>query len=210
MKKISTILIVNIVLAAVVLLLGGSLLNRTDAAVIKSNSKILVAYFSRTGEQYHVGVVEKGNTAIIAEMIAKELNADLFEIKPARDIYPKTYTELTQIAKREKSKNVRPEISGKVSNFDKYDIVFVGFPIWYGDMPMPVYTFLESYDFSNKTVIPFCTHEGSGIAGIAPWIRAATHAKYVHRGFAVNGYMAQDYRNDALIQVKSWIKALKQ
>lgn len=209
MKKISVILIVNIILTALILFCS-SLTNKSEAAIIHQNSKILVAYFSRNGEQYHVGIIEKGNTAIIAEMIAKLLNADLFEIKPAKDIYPKTYTELTQIAQKEKSKNVRPQISGKVNNFDKYDIVFVGFPIWYGDLPMPVYTFLESYNFSNKTIIPFCTHEGSGIAGIAPWIRAATHAQYVHRGFAINGYIAQGYKDDALAQVKSWIKTLKQ
>lgn len=180
-----------------------------EAAILNNNSKILIAYFSRAGEQYAVGEITKGNTAKLAELISKYSGGDLYEIKPAKS-YPTTYLELEKTAKSEKEKNIRPALIGKVPEFNKYDVVFVGFPIWHGDMPMPVYTFLESNDFSDKTIIPFCTHEGSGIAGISPWIRAATHAKYVHRGFAMHGYIAQYSPEEAREDVQKWIKKLKE
>ena len=123
-----------------------------------------MAYFSKNGEQYSVGTIKKGNTEIIAEMIAAKTGGDTFEIKVVNDKYPKSYNDLINYAQAEKRNNERPEIAGKVNVAD-YDVIFVGYPNWWGDLPMPVYTFLESYDFSGKTVIPFGTHEGSGLAG---------------------------------------------
>ena len=132
----------------------------------KDSSKAIVVYFSRAGEQYKVGKVEQGNTAALAQMIVKKTGADVFEITPAEDNYPTdSYDALTEYAKKEQADNARPEISGDVENFKDYDTVFLGYPIWWGDMPMIVYSFIESHDFSGKTVIPFCTHEGSGNAG---------------------------------------------
>ena len=131
----------------------------------KLNQKVLVVYFSRTGEQYSVGNISEGNTAVIAKMVASKTGGDLFEIKVANDNYPKDYTKLTEYSKVELQQNARPEIVGKVNNFEQYDTIFVGFPVWWGDKPMPVYTFLGSYDFNGKTIIPFCTHEGSGYCG---------------------------------------------
>lgn len=116
-----------------------------------TNSKILVAYFSRTGENYNVGVIEKGNTHIIAEIIAEETGANIFEIQPVNP-YPDTYDECTDVAREEQNENARPEIVGSVDNMEQYDTVFIGYPIWWGDLPMVVYTFLESYDFSGKTI----------------------------------------------------------
>lgn len=136
------------------------------------SSNILVVYFSHTGKNYNVGIIEKGNTHIIANMIAEETGADLFEIQSVNP-YHDTYDECTDIAKQEQNENARPEFVGGVENMEQYDTVFIGYPIWWGDLPMTVYTFLESYDFSGKTIIPFCTHEGSGLSGTNRSIESA-------------------------------------
>ncbi len=154
-------------------------------------SKTLIAYFSRTGEQYSVGNITKGNTAIVAEIIAEKTGGNLFEIKVVNDNYPNEYTLLIQFAKEEKQENARPEIMGD-ANIDNYDTVFIGYPNWWAEMPMPVYTFLEKYDLSNKKVYKFCTHEGSG---------------GVHNDdFALFGHIAQNDRPQAEKKVSEWLK----
>ncbi|MDE6024931.1 MAG: flavodoxin, partial [Lachnospiraceae bacterium] len=127
-----------------------------------AGSNILVAYFSLADEQYEVGVIEKGNTQIIAEMIAEQTGADTFSIERAV-AYPTTYDGLLEISREEESNP--PEIAGTVGNMDDYSVIFIGYPIWWGDLPTIVTVFLESYDFTGKTVIPFCTHAGSGLCG---------------------------------------------
>ena len=134
--------------------------NGEEADAPGSSSDTLVVYFSRTGEQYNVGVIDKGNTAIVADMIIEQTGADSFEITPKEDNYPMTYTELTDYAKEEQNQNARPEIASTVENFDSYDTVFIGYPIWWGDLPMILHTFMESYDFTDKTVIPFPIRHG--------------------------------------------------
>ncbi len=195
MKKIIliSILIAFTGLTSIIINKGGKEMT-ANGAEISQNQKVLVAYFSRTGEQYSVGTITEGNTAIIAKMIAEKTNGDLFEIKVAKDEYPMGYIALTQYAKKEKDENARPEIIGKVENFDDYDVVFIGYPNWWADMPMPVYTFMESYDFSNKKVYHFCTHEGSG--GVKP------------EGFAIYGHIAQKERKEADKKVSQWLKTL--
>ena len=172
------------------------------------NRKVLVAYFSRTGEQYSVGNITEGNTAIIAKMIAAKTGGDLFEIKVAKDNYPKGYSALTDYAKEEKQKKARPEIVGKVAKFTDYDTVFIGYPNWWSDMPMPVYTFLESYDFTNKNVVPFCTHEGSGIGGTENNVKNAAKGSKALKGFAIYGHTAQNERAEAEKKVSQWLKEI--
>ena len=135
----------------------------SDAPAI-ADKKILVVYFSRTGEEYNVGTITKGNTAIIAEMIAQKTGADTFEVKAATP-YPDEYDACTELAKKELESNARPAFASNVENLAQYDTVFIGFPIWWGAVPRVMMTFLESNDFSGKTIIPFCTHGGSGLAG---------------------------------------------
>ena len=124
--------------------------------------KVLIAFFSRAGENINVGFIEKGNTHVIAEIIAELTGAEMFKIETVTP-YPESYSETTDIAKREQDENARPELSTHVENMDEYDIILLGYPNWWGTMPMAVFTFLEEYDFAGKTVIPFCTHEGSGL-----------------------------------------------
>ena len=141
-------------------------------------------------------------------MIANKTGGDLFEIKVAKDNYPKGYTELTEYAKKEKQEKSRPQIVGKIEKFDDYDTVFIGYPNWWNDMPMPVYTFLENYDFSNKTVIPFCTHEGSGLGATAKKIESAVKGKIIG-GFEIYGHTAQNDRAEADKKVSEWLNSIK-
>lgn len=143
---------------------------------VKKDAKILVAYFSRADENYGVGFVEKGNTQIIAEYIADYLKADSFHIRTVTP-YPKNYRECTNVALEEQKKKARPALAEQIGNLKDYDIIFLGYPNWWGDLPMAVYTFLESNDFSGKTIIPFCTHAGSGLSNTVKTIARNLHGQ---------------------------------
>ncbi|MBP3820778.1 NAD(P)H-dependent oxidoreductase [bacterium] len=170
-----------------------------------TNHKVLVVYFSRTGEQYGVGNITEGNTAIVAKIIAEKTNGDLFEIKVVKDNYPEGYNALTEYAKTEMQENSRPEIIGEVENFDQYDTIFIGFPVWWGDKPMPVYTFIDSYNFNDKNIVPFCTHEGSGFCGTQGMDKTGAR---ILKGLAMYGHVAQNEKAKAEQQVSNWLKAI--
>ena len=169
----------------------------------EGGSNMLVAYFSLAGEQYGVGVVEEGNTSIIAHMIAEQTGADLFEIKPGTP-YPTTYQGLLDVSQQEMRDNARPEIADTVENMDDYDTIFIGYPNWWGDMPMIVYNFLESYDLSGKTIVPFCTHGGSGLSNTESTIADITGGT-MKDGFAIPGTTAQNDRDTAKSEVTQWL-----
>ena len=170
--------------------------------------KSLVVFFSRTGEQYTVGVIDKGNTAIVAEMIAEQTGADLFEILPADDHYPMTYEALTDVAKQEQSEKARPEYSGTLPDLSKYSTIFIGSPVWWGDWPMIMYTVFENNDFSGKTLIPFSTHEGSGLSGFDKKLAGACPDSTIGKGLAIEGNDAQNNPEKARESVSSWLAEL--
>ena len=170
----------------------------------EGGSNLLVAYFSLAGEQYGVGVIEEGNTSIIAHMIAEQTGADLFEIEAVTP-YPTSHSELLDVSRQEMANNARPEIAGTVDNMDDYDTIFIGYPIWWGDMPMIVYNFLESYDLSGKTIVPFCTHGGSGLSDTESTIADITGGT-MKDGFAIPGTTAQNDRDTAGSKVTQWLK----
>ena len=175
----------------------------------QAKSKILVVYFSRAGEQYSVGVVKKGNTAFVAEEIAKQTGADLFEIKPQTDNYPKKYDPLTDYAKKEQRKKERPLYAGKVPNLKEYDTIFVGAPVWWGDWPMIMYTFFEKNNLAGKRLAPFCTHEGSGLSGFDLKLKKACPKAVVLKGLALTGKTAQTDRDETAKAVSKWLDDLK-
>ncbi len=158
------------------------------------DAKVLVAYFSWSG-----------NTKVIAEEIRSVTGGDLFEIK-AQNPYPEEYQACTEQAKQEKESNARPALTGKVVNMADYDVVFVGYPNWWGTMPMPVLTFLESYDFAGKTVVPFCTHGGGGEQNCFSDFRKvfANTKATVGDGFLCSGGSVSSAKS----RVASWIKSL--
>ena len=174
MKKISVCLLALLLTAACN---AKPQTEKTSAAPTAPKSqKVLVAYFSRTGEQYSVGNIQEGNTAVIAKMIADKTGGDLFEITLKKDTYPTKYRPLTEVAKQEKQNNARPEVAGQVSGFAEYEVVFLGSPNWWGDLPMVVYTFMEQYNWTGKKVVPFVTHEGSGLSSIPASVKNVTKA----------------------------------
>lgn len=169
---------------------------------------ILVAYFSRTGDNYAVGNIARGNTHIVADMIAEVVGADTFEIKTLKD-YPANYKECTEVAKNELEENARPELAAKVPNMQDYDVIFLGYPIWWSDMPMAVYTFMESYDFQGKTIIPFCTSAGDVLTGRESSI-IPEHAKgaKVLDGLGIEGKRAQQNPESVKPEVQKWLAKL--
>lgn len=177
----------------------------TAGTETESSSDTLVIYFSRTGEQYVVGVIDKGNTAIVAEMIAEQTGADLFEVLPAEDHYPMTYDELTEVAKQEQNENARPAYSGELPDLSGYSTIFIGAPVWWGDWPMIMYTVFENNDFSGKTLIPFSTHEGSGLSGFDKKLQDACPDATVGKGLAVQSNDAQNNQESVKETVGSWL-----
>ena len=170
----------------------------------RSDQRVLVAYFSRADENTGgVGYIEKGNTKILAEMIAERTHGDIFEIKTVKP-YPKEYRPATEAAKQEKEENARPEIVGELPDLSKYDVVFLGYPIWWSDMPMPVYTFLDRENFAGKIILPFCTHEGSGLSDTQRSIADVTKAD-VREGFALQGHIAQKSPEEARTALYEWM-----
>jgi len=208
----------KIILLAIILIIFGLGISEvsamSDAETTANNilntdngdSDTLIVYFSRTGENYNVGNVEVGNTAMLASYIKEYLKCDSFEIVPM-DKYPENYDECTELASKEKEDNARPKIDGKIDNFDSYKTVFIGYPIWWGDLPMIMYTFLEEYDLDGKTVIPFNTHEGSGNAGTYDTIKEKLPSANVNtQGLALDGKTARS--EDGKQQTIDWLKQL--
>ena len=211
------ILIISIILVITVLLTGCG--SKKDNSVKKvssvsnkevneksSDSKILVAYFSKTGENYNVGYVDVGNTALVATIIKDYLNCDSFEIVPVNK-YPDNYNKATEIAKKEQTENARPKIESKLDNIDSYDTIFIGYPIWWGDLPMIMYTFLEEYNFDGKQIYLFNTHEGSGNAGTYNTVKKLLKGANVDtNGLSLQGSVARTDKGKE--ETISWLKDL--
>lgn len=177
--------------------------NKTSNAGNMESRKTLVVFFSRTGENYAVGYIKKGNTHIIAEMIAEETDGTLFQVEPLK-AYPANYTKCTEVAKQEMESKARPAIKGDVAVED-YDVIYIGYPTWWGDMPMPVYTFIEKHNWQGKTVVPFCTHEGSGLSDTENKLKKACEGATILKGLAILGTTAQKSQEQARKTVINWL-----
>lgn len=183
--------------------------DETQKEINMTNSdKTLVVFFSHKGENYAVGTISEGNTHIIANMIADATGAKTFEIVPEK-AYPESYNECIDVAKKELQSNARPAIKDDI-DISEYDTIFLGYPNWWGQPPMCVFTFIECHDWTGKTVIPFITHEGSGMDGtdrkIAEACKGANVA--VGKGLAVRGATAQNDRDTARKTVTKWLEKL--
>lgn len=166
----------------------------------------LIVYYSRKGENYWAGdirVLDKGNTERVAEFVQEAVGGDLFEIVPSEP-YPEGYDACCDIALNEQNSGARPAYEGDV-DLASYDTVYLGYPIWWGDLPMCVYTFLESHDWAGKDIRPFCTHAGSGLAGTVGSIQAACAGANVDSGLSIAGTTAQNSREEARSAVSAWL-----
>lgn len=168
-----------------------------------TDSKSLIAYYSRKGENYLNGTIVNlpvGNTEVVAKKIQELTGSDLFEIDTVKP-YPKDYTETTNVAMDEKRKNARPGLTKVVDGMDAYEVIYLGYPNWWGTFPMAVCTFLESYDFSGKTIIPYCTHEGSGLGSSERDIKKLCPTAKLLPGLAIRGRSVKNAEG----MLKSWL-----
>jgi flavodoxin len=174
MKK----MILNAVVLFVMISITGQIglaQKESDMPARSKNNKFLVVYFSHTG-----------NTRAIANQIHKRVGGDIFEIKTV-DPYTNDYDALVQQARKELDSDFRPKLKSQVQNIDSYDVVFVGYPIWWGTYPMPVKTFLTEYKLSKKTIVPFCTHEGSGLGRSVSDLKEMCPNSTILKGIAIRG-----------------------
>lgn len=174
--------------------------SETDSEVAaepeNESSKILICYFSfpetdstdasAGASRVVIDGEMKGAMQYMAEIISDTTGGDLFRIETVQD-YPGTHEPLVDQAADEKASSARPELSTHIENLDAYDTIFIGYPNWWGDMPMPLYTFLEEYDFSGKKIIPFNSHGGSGFSGTIETIASdEPNAEVITDGFTVS------------------------
>lgn len=164
---------------------------KSEAEDSVENGKILVVYFSHSG-----------NTKKIAEEIQSKTDADIFEIKTV-NAYSDDYNTVLDEAKAELDDKARPELSETVKDMAQYQTVIIGYPIWWGDMPMAVYSFLDEYDLSEKTVLPFCTHGGSGLSQTDKNIQDEEKDAKVTDGLAISDSSLDDADGD----IDQWLKS---
>lgn len=149
----------------------------------------LIAFYSRAGENYFGGAYRRisvGNTEKVAEMLADLTGGELYKIEQAEP-YSDDYKTCVAQAREDWQKNARPAVLDLPDDLDAYDEIYLGYPNYCSTMPMVVYTFLEHYDFTGKTIHPFCTHEGSGLSDTENDIRKAAHGAAVTKGLAIHG-----------------------
>jgi flavodoxin len=166
-------------------------------AATSSERKILIAYFSRTG-----------NTRELASQIQQRVGGDLFELRTAHS-YPKEYRATTDQAKREQEANFRPQLVTEPPNLSTYDTVFVGYPNWWGTLPMVFFSFFEKYNFAGMTLIPFSTHEGSHFGGSVTDMKRLCPNSRILDGIALRGGLNSTVKSDsARREVAEWLKKL--
>ena len=166
------------------------------------DNKALVIFFSHAGENYSVGNIEVGNTKIVADYISEITGADQFEIVAEKN-YDMPYMDLIKVAQDEAKAGELPAYKGDV-DVTPYDVIFIGGPIWWGTYPQVMFTFFKDHDLSGKTVIPFTTHEGRGLASTVRDVKKAWPKATVKDGFAIYGHEVRSGK----AKVEKWLKGL--
>ncbi|MFM9448766.1 flavodoxin [Streptomyces acidiscabies] len=174
---------------------------------IKRGNKTLIVYYSKTGRNYPDLDLTVGNTARIAGFIHDRLGGDIFEIVPTRP-YPVDYDQTVDQAQREESRNIYPAIKGAVPDTDPYSTIFLGHPVWWGEQPMVVQTFMRDRDLNRGTIIPFVTHEGSGFGNSLDVLDQYYPEARVLDGFSARGTDVYDNPGAARRDVNAWLEGL--
>lgn len=162
----------------------------------------IVVYFSRAGSNWVEDDVKElsiGNNEILAKYVQKKTGADIFKIETKRQ-YTDEYYKATEEAKEELKQNARPELVDYPENLDKYDKIYLVYPIWWSTCPMAIFTFLEKYNLDGKTIIPLCSHEGSGVANSVEDIKKSAKNAVVKNAYQTRGYRCQNLENDREMQ----------
>ena len=172
---------------------------------MENKGKALVVFFSHAGDNYAVGNIEVGNTKIVADYISEITGADQFEIVTHK-YDGMAYTPLINLAQEETRKGELPPYEGEVGDLSQYDTVFIGGPVWWGTYPQVMFTFFKNHenDLKGKTVIPFTTHEGSGLANCVEDVKEAFPGANVTKGFSIYGHDVRSGKN----KVEKWLKGL--
>lgn len=166
-------------------------------------SKKLIAFYSRADENYVNGMLRKldiGNTELAAGIIQELTGADIFKIEQIQP-YSADYNECIEQAQADQRRDARPELKGYPETIEDYDTIYLGFPNYWGTMPMTVFTFLNHFDFSQKIIKPFCTHEGSGMGNSVDDIRKLCPSANVEKGLAIKGSSVERSKSD----IEKWI-----
>ena len=169
----------------------------------KAMSKSIVIFFSHAGDNYAVGNIEVGNTKIVADYISEITGADQFEIVTHK-YDGMAYTPLIELAKEEANNGELPPYEGTVPDLSQYDTVFIGGPVWWGTYPQVMFTLFRDINLDGKTVIPFTTHEGSGLASCVSDVKREFPKAIVTKGFSIYGHEVRTGR----AKVEKWLKGL--
>lgn len=169
----------------------------------KERGKVLIVFFSHAGENYSVGNIQVGNTKIVADYIKEITGGDEFEIVAEKD-YDMPYSDLIKIAKQEAYDDELPEFKGSIDNIDSYDTIFIGGPIWWGTYPRVMFSFFKRYDLNDKTIIPFTTHEGSGLANVVSDLKKVYPKANIKSPFSIYGHEVRAGKT----KVEAWLKGL--
>lgn len=190
---------------------GNSKTSYTKSNESKSNEtmstekqgKVLIVFFSHAGENYAVGNIKVGNTKLVADEIQRLTGGDEFEVVAEKN-YDLPYDALTKLAKEESENNEKPAFKGEVKDIDQYDTVFIGGPIWWGTYPQVMFTFFDKYNLNGKTIIPFSTHEGSGLGSVVSDLKRLYPQANIKGAFSIYGHECQKGMN----KVDKWLKEL--
>lgn len=164
----------------------------------------IIVYFSRKDENYVNGTIKKlavGNTEIAAKLLSELTGADLFKAEPIQE-YSKNYNECIAQAQADQRRDARPELKVYPESLDEYDTIYLGFPNYWGTMPMAMFTFLEHFDFTGKVIYPFCTHEGSGMGRSESDIRRLCPGAVVEKGLLIQGGSVKKAESD----IRKWVE----
>lgn len=192
---------------------GNSVPAGTEGVVPGKNHKVLVAYFSEplpdgtdantSASRLVVNGKVSGNVEYLAQLIQQNTGADMVRIQTSTP-YPANYETLAAQANQERQNNVHPQLSTDIKDFDDYDVMFVGYPIWWYQMPMPMYSFFDKYDFKGKTLIPFSSHGGSGWSGSLDVIKNLEPEATMVTGFSVSRTQTTSSSDN----VRSWLERI--
>lgn len=175
----------------------------TQAPAVNVEGKALVVFFSHAGENYSVGNIKEGNTKIVADYITELTGADQFEIKTSK-YDGMAYGPLCDLAKEEQQNGELPEFEGEIDHFEAYETIFIGGPVWWGTYPQVMFTFFKKYDLNGKTIIPFTTHEGSGLGNCVKDVKQAYPNATVTGEFSIYGHEVREGKE----RVGKWLKKL--